>query len=119
MASELVLQIEHMLCQLITGDFIRFLLLPFLADLVILAKKAAQIAVGKEYRSRAPVAGKSRFLSVMVAVRGNDRQRSRMTVSVIPLQTVGTAPPRADIARNQSLVKPPRPPFEFTGFIKG
>jgi hypothetical protein len=87
-----------MLRQLITGNFIRFLLLPVLADLVILAKQAAQVAIGKKYRSGAFIAGKSRFLSVMVAVRGNYGKSSRMAVSVIPLKAVGTAPSRTDIA---------------------
>ncbi len=117
MASELVLQVEHMLRQLITCNFIRFLLLPFLTDLVVLTKQAAQVAVGKEYRSGAFIAGKSRFLSVVIAVRGDDGQGSRMAEPGFTLKAVDMTFPRTDIAGCQSLIEPFRPLFEFSGFV--
>jgi hypothetical protein len=64
---QIVLEIEHALRQSAGTDLIVLLVFRLLANLVILAIYATHIAVSKEYRSRAPSAGKNRLLAVVGA----------------------------------------------------
>ena len=119
MAAQFVLQVKHVLCQLMTCDFIRFLHSPVLADLVVLAIDTAQITVSKKDGARTLFAGENRLLAVMVAVRGNNRQCPGIAVSHFTAEAINPAFSRADIAVSQPLFKPLGALCHFARFIKG
>ena len=79
-AAQLVLKVEHPFRQSVAVHFLRLLLFPVLAYLVVLTINAAHIAVAEENRPRPPGPGNSRLLTVMGADRRDYGETSGMAI---------------------------------------
>lgn len=86
-----VLQVQHFLHQLVYRQCLVAPGLEFLADLVVLAKDAGQVAAGKEYGSRASLPRDGRLLTVVQAGVGYLDLGARSADAGFPGQAVDAA----------------------------
>jgi hypothetical protein len=99
-ASKL-LQMEHHPCQLVRGNF-----LPFtqMADLVILAEKAEEIAMTEKNGSRPPCSDQGVLFAEMGAVAGNHGPQACSAEPLLVSLPVYLAFPRAEPAGFQATL---------------
>src|SRR5262249_32803481 len=93
-----ILQLEHHLRQPPDGDDVPLLRVIVLADLIVLAVDAAQVALSEKDVASAPRAGESRLLAEVGRIGGDDRIFTRGAGGEDARQPVVAAIPRADRA---------------------
>jgi hypothetical protein len=89
-----------------------------MADIVILAEDAPEVAVGQKDCPGTAAADQRRLLAEMGESVGNREFISGPTVACLPTEPFHTALPRTEPAIAQEIPEELNPPGEFSSFMK-
>jgi hypothetical protein len=93
------------------------LTLVVLADLVVLAIHAAQVAIPEENIPGTTFPDKRRFFTEVGTIRAYNRKITRIAPCHFASLTIDPAIEGTDIARRKHLIESVYPSFQFPGFV--
>jgi hypothetical protein len=107
------LKVQHDRCQLVV---IQFAALAQMADIIILAESAPQVAVGEKNGARSLATHQGRLFAEMGIIGGYHGQSAGVTGSGLPVRSVHATATRAQGAAGQRVESLIDPSLESSGF---